>query len=478
MTPTGGALVVSGSIGRGHDSTAEACRAALAAAGSATAVLDAMALLGDLGRRLGEVTFHRALAMAPLYDAFHFSQLRAATPLAERAEAAAAARLVPRLRREIARSGARLLVSVFPTGAGALGRLRRELPDQRVVVMCTDAAAHRLWAHPAVDRYVVCSQMAAGTIRQYLPAADVAVLPPPVRPSFFSAPGRAESRDALGVDRAVPCVLLMGGGWGMGNLVDAAAGLVEAGYRVLAVAGDNTAVRRRLESLARRAPRRDGCGVTVYGYISQVPVLMAACDVVVTTPGQSCHEARVVRRPLVVLDAIPGHGRENVLLEMARGGALACTPSPASVVAGVAAVLDGAVDADAPWPVRSAGEWGRQFLAAVEDLFDGPLVPPGPPPPAMVPTGSDVPPVVPGTGMAPVVPRLDAAAVPAGSGCPTGSVVPGAPGPTAAMVAPGGLPVLTHGAAGSTASLPAPTDSVGPDGPGGDSTGRTARRLR
>ncbi|MCK4176254.1 glycosyl hydrolase [Aciditerrimonas ferrireducens] len=362
------ALVVSGSIGRGHDTAAEACRTALGAAGVASDVVDAMALLGGAAGRVGELVFRRTVAAAPVYDALHFSQLRGGSPLADRIERAAAQRLVPKLRREVESRGAELLVSVFPTGAGALGRLRDEAPGRRVVVVCTDAAAHRLWAHPAVDRYVVCSEMAAGTIRQYLPAADVVVLPPPVLPGFFAAPGRAEARDALGVDRAVPCVLLMGGSWGRLGLEEAARALADSGYHVLAVAGANAALRRRLEALARSVPRLGGAGVTVFGFTSQVPTLMAACDVVVTTPGQSCHEARVVRRPLVVLDAVPGHGRENLLWEMARGGALACTPRPASVVAGVAAALEGAVDADAPWPVRSAEEWGRQFVAAVGDL--------------------------------------------------------------------------------------------------------------
>jgi UDP-N-acetylglucosamine:LPS N-acetylglucosamine transferase len=160
----------------------------------------------------------------------------------------------------------------------------------------------------------------------------------------------------------------------MARLVDAAAGLAGAGYRVLAVAGSNRALRHRLEALARSVPRSDGSGVTVYGYTTEVPALMAACDVVVATPGQTCHEARVVRRPLVVLDAVPGHGRENLLLEMVRGGALACTPRPSSVVAGVASVLDGAVDADAPWPVHDAAEWGVRFLSAVADLMDAPSV--------------------------------------------------------------------------------------------------------
>jgi UDP-N-acetylglucosamine:LPS N-acetylglucosamine transferase len=362
--------VLSGSIGKGHDSVAEACLGALARTGFSGDVLDCMRLLGGIESAIGDGVFRWMLTVPPLYDAFHFSQMRAGTRLAERGERAAANRLVPRLRRELRCRPADLLLSVFATGAGALGRLRPELPDIPTVVVCTDATAHRFWAHPGVDRYVVCSAMAAGTVRQYLPDADVVLVPPPVRPQFFDAPDRLDARHAHDVHPEVPCVLVMAGGWGLTPLQGAAEALAESGYRVFAVAGANPKLYKRLAaSAARLRPRDGGPGITALAFTDQVPSLMAAADVVVTSPGQTCHEARVVGRPLVVLDVVPGHGRENLLLELEHGGALACTPDPRSVAAATAAVQAGIEPAARPWLVDQPRQWDMRFLSVLSDLI-------------------------------------------------------------------------------------------------------------
>jgi UDP-N-acetylglucosamine:LPS N-acetylglucosamine transferase len=364
------ALVLSGSIGSGHDSVAEACIAALGRAGYDGDVLDCMGLLGGIGNRVGDAVFRWMLSVPPLYDAFHFSQLRAGTPLAERAERAAADRLVPRLREELRARPADLLLSVFATGAGALGRLRPEVGDTPTVVVCTDATAHRLWSHPGVDRYVVCSAMAAGTVRQYVPDADVVLIPPPVRAPFFDPPDRDEARRLHDIDPDVPCVLLMAGGWGLAPLQGAAEALADSGTRVLAVAGSNATLHRRLvESAATRHPRGGGPGITAFGFTDQIPSLMAAADVVVTSPGQTCHEARVVGRPLVVLDVVPGHGRENLLLELEHGGALACPPQPESVVVAAATAAAGIEPSARPWPVDDPRQWDLRFLSVLRDLI-------------------------------------------------------------------------------------------------------------
>jgi UDP-N-acetylglucosamine:LPS N-acetylglucosamine transferase len=362
--------VLSGSIGAGHDSVAQACLSALDGAGFDGDVVDCMAMLGGIGSRIGEAVFRRMLSIPPLYDAFHFSQMRAGTRLAERAEQAAADRLVPELRATLHERPADLLLSVFATGAGALGRLRGEI-DVPTVVVCTDATAHRLWAHPGIDRYIVCSAMAAGTVHQYLPDEDVIIVPPPVRPSFFDPPDRGTARRALGIDPDVPTVLLMAGGWGLAPLQGAAEALAADGSHVLAVAGANPVLQKRLAASATRFSSLDGrAGITAFGFTDQVPTLMAAADVVVTSPGQTCHEARVVERPLVVLDVVPGHGRENLLLELEHGGALACPPRPEAVVVATNAALRGIEPAAKPWPVDHPGQWDDRFLSALGGLID------------------------------------------------------------------------------------------------------------
>lgn len=335
-TPPGRtALVLSGSIGRGHHAVAGACRAALEAGGWSVRVLDCMTMLGGAGSRVGEAVFRRVLAVPTVYDGFHFSHLRTGGRLARAMDRASARRLVPALRRELETAGPRpLVVPAFPTGVSAAAALKAERDDLAVVAVCTDACAHRLWVADGVDGYVVCSLLAAATVRRYDPGARVAVVAPPVRPAFYRVPARRAARVALGVPEGEPCVLLMAGGWGLYPLAATARALADAGYHVLAVAGANRGELRRLQALARWRP-----AVTAFGTTDRVPQLMAATDAVVTTPGQTCHEARVVGRWLVVLDTVPGHGRENAQHELETGGALACSPDPGSVVGTVTALF-------------------------------------------------------------------------------------------------------------------------------------------
>ncbi len=371
MTPEP-TLVLSGSIGRGHDSVAEACAGALAGAGRPADVLDCMALLGGRGSAVGVAVFHRLISVPSVYDAFHFSHLRTGGRLPRAMERASDRRLVPALRRELAsRPGPDPLgVSVFPTGVSALARLKEERAARGralgAVAFCTDACAHRMWIHPGVDLYLTCSPLAAATVRRYDPHSALEVLPPPVRPAFFAVPDRGAARHALGLDPDRPAVLLMGGGWGLGPLAEAAAALARADRTVLAVAGLNRTLERRLSDLGRRDAR-----IVPFGLTERVPELMAAADVVVTSPGQTCHEARVAGRWLVILDVVPGHGRENALHELERGGALACSPDPAAVAGAVAVMLAERPEIP-PWPVSSATEWDKSFLGALGSVGLGP----------------------------------------------------------------------------------------------------------
>jgi len=141
---------------------------------------------------------------------------------------------------------------------------------------------------------------------------------------------------------------------------------------VLAVAGNNRQLAARLAALARNAPR-----IHAFGFTERIVELMIACDVVVTLPGATtCGEARAVGRRLVLLDAMPGHGRENLQHELELGGADACNPRPSDLTASVLAALDRTAD---PLPGRSAGEWDRAFAAALASIgVEQAPRPPGP----------------------------------------------------------------------------------------------------
>ncbi len=360
---TDGAVVLSGSIGKGHDSVAEACRAALLTVGLPCEVLDCMSMLGGAGSRLGTGVFRRMISVPAVYDGFHFSHLRNGTSLARALERTAVRRLLPGVREAVARAGKQpLVISVFPTGVSTVGALKRERPDLVTTAICTDACAHRMWVADGTDLYIVCSPTAALTVQRYAPGANVAVVPPPVRPQFFSAPPKQEARAALGIPPDARCVLLMAGGWGLGPLDRTAETLARAGYWVLGVAGSNPGLYGRLRDTAVRQRR-----VLPFAMTGRVPELMAAADAVVTSSGQTCHEARVVGRWLVILDIVPGHGRENTLHELERGGALACSPDPDSVEAAVRFIFDEKPE-QPPWPVESAADWQKHFFGALQGV--------------------------------------------------------------------------------------------------------------
>jgi hypothetical protein len=64
-----------------------------------------------------------------------------------------------------------------------------------------------------------------------------------------------------------------------------------------------------------------------------------------------------VGRRLLLLDVMPGHGRDNLLHELERGGAEVSGPTAADIAASVTAMLDGpGLDA----PGRDAGDGAQQ----------------------------------------------------------------------------------------------------------------------
>ncbi len=355
------AVLLAGSIGLGHEMMARSCTSVLERSGWRTRRLDSMAMLGPVGRGTGDRVFHGLVARAPaLYDGLHFAHLRTGSRLARLMDGAAVAKLVPALRAELQRNPADLLLSVFATGASAAAKLKAEEPGRRTVVLCTDVAVHRLWVCEGTDLFLVTSAAAEQSVRRYLPRATVAVMPPPVRAEFYGAPSREDARDALGVAAEDFCALVIDSGWGFAPVVDMVAAMAAAGVHVLAVAGRNNELEQRFRELSRTSAMVDP-----FGFTDRVPELMAAADVVVALPGATtCSEARVVGRQLLLLDLMPGHGRDNLQHELELGGASVCTGTAEGITASVEALRD-----RAPLPAARTGpapRWEPAFTAALQ----------------------------------------------------------------------------------------------------------------
>jgi UDP-N-acetylglucosamine:LPS N-acetylglucosamine transferase len=354
------ALLLTGSIGMGHDQLAEACATSLESSGWSTATVDLIRLLGTgVGAASGAVI--RSMQAVPgALDAFHFSVLRTGNRLAELADAGSRHRLAPRLRSMLDADPPDLALSVFATGASAIGALAERYPSMRHIVFCTDATPHRLWIHPGVDLYLVTSQVAERAVRRFQPDAQILVVQAPVRAAFYHPPSRTSARSRFGVPDAEPCVLLMSGSWGIGPVAEAAEALGDAGVHVLAVAGRNGKLEGKLRAAARRQPL-----VHAFGFSDRIPELMAACDLVITSSGDTCTEARTVGRPLLILDVVQGHGRDNLQHELELGDAAVTSARARDVVRAALAALEHAGPLPAA-PTRSLAAWEGTLATALD----------------------------------------------------------------------------------------------------------------
>jgi processive 1,2-diacylglycerol beta-glucosyltransferase len=357
------AVILSGALGSGHDVVSDVVLQSLEGYGWQVRTLDCMAMLGSFGAKVGDRVFRRITAMPGLYDALHFAHFRRGTALVRALDREATRRLVPAVRQALAGEPPELILATFATGASVAAKLRSEMPGTKTMVLCTDVDPYWLWVWEELDLFLVTSQAGVGSVRRYAPEAKIQIVPRPVRPAFYEAPDQFSARRALGLADDADVVLLMGGGWGLGPVEALARALGGAGIDVLAVAGNNAGLRTRLE----RAASGNGL-IHPFGFTDRIPELMSAADVVVTTPGATtCSEARVVGRHLVVVDAFPGHGRQNLQHELELGHADGVGPSVDEVLRMVGDVL-GRIHRPLATVVRPAGEWPDAFSHALESL--------------------------------------------------------------------------------------------------------------
>jgi UDP-N-acetylglucosamine:LPS N-acetylglucosamine transferase len=156
----------------------------------------------------------------------------------------------------------------------------------------------------------------------------------------------------------------MAGSWGMGPLREAAQALAAAGITVLAVAGRNAELEASLLAASAAEPR-----IVPFGFTDRVPTLMAAADLVITSSGDTCSEARVIGRPLLLLDVVPGHGRENLQQELARGNADVAPVDPRGLCEAAVAYFERlAAEPPPPRSPATADAWEDAFAAALAEL--------------------------------------------------------------------------------------------------------------
>lgn len=218
-------------------------------------------------------------------------------------------------------------------------------------------SCHPTWFHPDVTAcFVPTPEVAAQARRRGLTERQIVMHGLPIRPAFAAPlPPRAQLRRQLGLEPEGRCVLLMGGGEGMGRLESTATALAATlphDAQVVVVCGRNAALAARLQ--ARAWPLR----VHVKGFLSNVDEWMGAADVVITKAGPGTIAEALIRGvPLLLNGAIPCQEEGNVPYVVDNGVGTFLT-EPAAIAQQVAAWF-GPASAELEAMARRAKALGR-----------------------------------------------------------------------------------------------------------------------
>lgn len=309
-------LVLTASMGSGHNQVARELAARLAGAGEVR-IVDLLDILpAGIGRALCD-GYGGMLRAAPwLYEGIFqtfFVPRGQHQPSTSPLVALAARRLRPLL----ADYRPTAVVSTFHLAGQVAGRLRAHgrltAPS---IVLITEPAAHKLWLHPATDLFICPYPAVAAEARSR--TGRPAVAPGPLIDARFSRCTDSEAgRRALGLGPDEQAVLVSTGSWGVGDAVgtaDRLAGL--DGVRPVVLCGRNERLRQTLSAAGR---------CLALGWRDDLPDLFAAAAVLVDNAGgETCAEAFAAGLPVVTYRPLPGHGRLGV---RALGAAGLVTPA-------------------------------------------------------------------------------------------------------------------------------------------------------
>jgi processive 1,2-diacylglycerol beta-glucosyltransferase len=198
------------------------------------------------------------------------------------------------------------------------------------VTVVTDHAVHSQWIHPGIDLYLVSGeQVRNGMVAHGLLPDRVLSSGIPVAPAFGTPLQPQPLRRQYGLDPGLPTILVMVGAHNlMRGALKVYRDMVELprSAQLLFVCGKDERLRQVIEQLAQRA----SMPVRVFGYVSEIPALMAMSDLMISKAGGvTTSEALAAELPMVLINPIPGQEEENATFLQAVGAAIVA-PRPAA----------------------------------------------------------------------------------------------------------------------------------------------------
>ncbi len=198
------------------------------------------------------------------------------------------------------------------------------------VGILTDFTFHPYWENCTRNDYVVIPDrmLCFQGLRKGFRAEQLLPLGIPINPKFSVKTEKTEARRALGLDfdESKRMILVMGGSMGYGNIAETVKRIdtleIERDFHIYVVCGNNEEARKDVLALEGSMKH----GMTVVGFVDNIPTVMDAADCIVTKPGGlTTSESLAKGLPMVIVNPIPGQEQRNTEFLVNRGTAVVAT---------------------------------------------------------------------------------------------------------------------------------------------------------
>jgi processive 1,2-diacylglycerol beta-glucosyltransferase len=311
-------LILTASVGGGHNRAAEAVELALREICPQALVrtVDVLTLTNAAFRRFYGKTYFDVVAAAPhlvryLYDRLDKPMGRLESVL-DRLRFAFQHANLGALYRLLTAQPWDLAISTHFLPAEIVASLRRQhrvsFPHATVT---TDFDSHRLWCNLPCEHFFTATEeskinMAAlGALPKRITASGI-----PVHPVFSKPRNGWECKRVHGLYDDRPVILQAAGGFGVGPIDQIHRQIVgvETPMQIVVVAGRNRRAMERIESIPCPSRHRR----VVLGYTNEMDELMAAAEIIISKPGGlTSSEALCRGTAMIIVDPIPGQEDRN-----------------------------------------------------------------------------------------------------------------------------------------------------------------------
>ncbi len=220
-----------------------------------------------------------------------------------------------------------VIISTHPFVSHMCAYLKRKGKTKaKIVSVLTDYGIHNMWLeeNEHVDKFMVAtSEMKGDCVREYnVPEDKIVVTGIPISTRFQETFDKPEILKELGLEQDKTTLLFFaGGGLGLGKSEGIFEELVNSEYdfQLIAVTGKNEKQKKKFEKIAKKTDKK----IVVMGYTNKVPELMSASDFVITKPGGlTSTECLAMKKPMIIINPIPGQEEQNSIYFTNNGTAL------------------------------------------------------------------------------------------------------------------------------------------------------------